>query len=81
MAEIIAFPAAAKRAPEPHPDVKPHVHIDHKGTLWYRFMIEFQIDDAEFSFDMWARDMDDANRRLQIIKNNAKLVGQVVSTI
>ena len=58
----------------------PQHYIDTSGIKWLPFSVSFrnEIDDQDFSFNIWAVDMAHAEEQLQCIKTNGKLDGQIV---
>lgn len=67
----------AKNGPDPE-----HVRIgadgDGRPQKWFEFSVSFFIDGGEFPFEIWALDKADAERRVDAIRQNAVLVGQVL---
>ena len=60
-------------------DTQPHRDI--YGKLWYQFVCDYQDGDVDFTFQIWARDIEDAERRMGLIKQNCKVVGQLISEV
>jgi hypothetical protein len=58
-------------------------YIDEKGRTWNKFTISYkhEIDDMTFSFQIWAIDYADAVERLEMIKANGKVDGQLVGEV
>lgn len=68
------------------PDAE-HIYVDDNGNKWQRFSISFRHEsvveskrEQSFSFDIWALDHEDAERRLESIRQNAKVDGGVMHT-
>ena len=55
-------------------------YIDEKGRTWHPFTVSYVhgIDNQSFSFTIWAIDHADAVERLQYIRQNGKIDGQIV---
>lgn len=71
---VITFP------PKNQPDPK-HVCTDAQGVTWYEFAVDFADDDNVFSFRIWAKNNEDAERRVQCIKESAFLKGKIFGEI
>lgn len=58
-------------------------YIDPKGRTWNEFTITYhhELDKQSFSFTIWAIDQADAIERLEFIKANGKIDGQLIETI
>lgn len=56
---------------------------DPKGRTWNEFTISYfhELDNQSFSFTIWAIDLADAIERLEFIKANGKVDGQLIETI
>jgi hypothetical protein len=54
---------------------------DGKPQKWFKFSVAFNIDDAEFTFHIWALDFADADRRVAAIKSTAKVSGQIMAEV
>lgn len=58
------------------------VFVDANGVTWYRFTAIYTDNKgSEMSFGFWALNHDDAKERLNAIKNNAFIFGQVYAEI
>ena len=55
-------------------------YIDPKGRTWHPFTVSYthEIDNQSFSFTIWAIDHADAVERLQYIRQNGKIDGQIM---
>ena len=62
----------------PDPD---HVWQDCHGQVWFRFLIEYDTADGKMATDLWARDIDHAERLLTDLRNTGEIVGQAYRTI
>lgn len=60
-------------------DTQPHRDI--YGKLWYQFVCDYQDGDVDFTFQIWAKDIEDAERRMGLIKQNCKVAGQLISEV
>ena len=58
-----------------------HVFLDDHGQKWYKFVIDYDDGDRPYSFIIWAHDMEDAQRRLALIKDNSEITGQIYKVI
>jgi len=58
-------------------------YIDPKGRTWNEFTISYThvLDEQSFSFTIWAIDLADAIERLDFIKANGKVDGQLIETL
>ena len=54
---------------------------DGKAEKWFKFSVAFLIDEAEFTFHIWALSIADAQRRVLAIRETAVVSGQIVSEI
>lgn len=56
---------------------------DDKGHKWNEFTLSYthELDNQTFSFSIWAIDIADAIERLEMIKANARVDGQLVEEI
>jgi hypothetical protein len=54
--------------------------IDEKGRTWNEFTVSYrhELDDVTFSFTIWAIDIADAIERLEMIKANGVVDGQLI---
>lgn len=52
-------------------------HRDDLGRTWKRFAVDWQCDGRNYTTHLWAFDEKDAERRLQALRSNAVVVGQV----
>lgn len=55
-------------------------YIDPEGHTWHPFTVSYkhEIDNQSFSFTIWAIDRTDAVERLQYVRTNGKIDGQIV---
>lgn len=70
----------ARAAREPKPDPQ-HMFRDAKGEMWFEFTCSFEDDTDIWVFSIWARNWDEAESRLALMKQNAKVDGQIYSTV
>lgn len=54
---------------------------DDGGTKWFKFTCSYTDGTAQFSFELWALDGDDARRRLSLIATTGKVDGQLFHAI
>ena len=79
MADVIDFP-------KPEPD-KPEAEFaciiptDGKPVKWFTYSVTFMDGEKEYSFHIWATDFADAERRVQCLRESAKLGGQLYAAI
>ena len=78
MADVINISAERDRRSLVQPDIS---FRDDKGTLWYQYVCDYYDGDQTFTFEIWAESYEDAERRMNLIKKNGVLVGQLVDTI
>ncbi len=70
---IIQFPDVNK----PDPDC---IGENGKGETIYPFQVTYTIDaDRQFTFDVWGTSFEDADRKLQELKESAEVTGQIFS--
>lgn len=50
---------------------------DQNGENWFKYSVRYLIDDRVFSFSIWAQSMKDAQERLDLLKTNAEIEGQI----
>jgi hypothetical protein len=67
---------AMHRAEVNGPDAD-QLHRDDLGRTWKRFAVDWQCDGRNYTTHLWAFDEKDAERRLQALRSNAVVVGQV----
>ena len=58
-----------------------HVMLDDNGNKWYKFVVDYEVDDRTFSFIIWAHDLEDAQWRLECIKERSQVTGQIYKVI
>jgi hypothetical protein len=51
------------------------------GQAFYKFDVEYRHEGHTYTFEIWATDHADAERRLRSIKGNAEVAGQIVEVI
>jgi len=58
-------------------------YIDHQGRTWNEFTISYThvLDEQSFSLTIFAIDLADAIERLEFIKTNGKVDGQLIETL
>jgi hypothetical protein len=58
-------------------------YIDEKGHKWNEFTVSYhhELDNQNFSFTIWAIDIADAIERLEMIKANGKVDGQLSGVV
>jgi hypothetical protein len=47
------------------------------GKQYMVFMVDYKYEDTWWSFDIWATDWADADRRMQAIKNTGHVQGEI----
>lgn len=78
-ATVIDFKASHDRKHGPDPA---HVFVDARGVKWFEFTCSYRdAGGEEFSFSIWAADDADAERRLQQLRQSAKVDGQIHATM
>lgn len=76
--DIVDFAAARDRRLNPPPDPE-HVFTDEHGQQWFEFLCAYADADGEFSFTIWAKDFEDAERRMNVLRQTAVVSGQIYS--
>jgi hypothetical protein len=72
---VVQFPD--KNAPD-----SDHVFVDDQGETWYRFTCSYvDYRRARMVFDIWALSQADAENRMEYLKSNAVVDGQVYQTV
>jgi hypothetical protein len=51
--------------------------VIHDGQIWHSYIIDFRHDGKTYSFNIYALDLPDANRRLRSIRGNAEVIGEL----
>lgn len=75
MGDVIDFP----RMSEPDEN---NIYTDDQGNKWLKYLCHFKSYDGKtFSFEIWAQDLADAERRLYDLTQTARIEGQVLSEI
>lgn len=72
-AEIAFFPTA-KPAPE-------MLKTDQHGRLMAKFLLEYTMDGKKFAADIWAYSIEDAERRVEAMRESLTVVGQLYAVI
>ena len=54
---------------------------DMYGVLWYQFVCDYSDNDVSYTFQIWATDIEDAERRMGLIKQNCKVAGQLIGVV
>lgn len=55
------------------------LHIeDENGDRWMLFTVDYVFDDTTYSYEIWARDFDEAERRIEAIGQTSTVFGRVV---
>lgn len=55
------------------------VYTDEYGDKWFMYSIEYKdADNKTFTFSIWARSFEDAENRLQCVKNNGNVCGEII---
>jgi hypothetical protein len=72
--------------PQPTPDQPDAEHTciivkDGKPEKWLEFSGAFDDGGSEFAFEIWATSKEDAERRVQCIRQSARLGGQIFGTV
>lgn len=57
------------------------IFIDAKGNQWFKYDIHYFDQDRDMSFCLWAMSFEDANRRLKLITQSARVEGQIFSQV
>lgn len=59
---------------------EPLKYIDPQGRTWHPFSVSYRhpIDEMEFTFKIWAIDYADAAERVEYLRQNAVLDGQII---
>ena len=81
MPDVIDFQSEHAKRHGPDPENVTLVFEDGKAVKWFKFDCSFADAASEYVFSIWARDHADAERRVELIKASAKLIGQVHSTV
>lgn len=76
--EIISLSAERERRNPPDPE---HTMIGRDGIPIFEFGAEFTVDGRDYCFQLWAKDWADAERRLEALKTNARIAGQLYASI
>ncbi len=58
-----------------------HVKVDDFGRPMFAFLLEYQMDGEEWGATIWAYDAEDAERRVNGMRETLTLSGQIYSTI
>lgn len=54
-------------------------YVDGDGVTWLKFGVEYKDQRGRtMTFDIWATSSEDAGERLQLIKENGKVYGQIL---
>lgn len=54
------------------------IYIDHNGTMFFKYALTFDYDDACWGLELWAKDDRDANRKLEALKKTVRLEGKIL---
>lgn len=87
MSEVIPFPGVRyERRDQDKPDPG-FTCTDEDGRIMGLFAIDFLVndpetgDEREFSVSVWAYDREDAERRLDCLKQTGRLAGQIMGEV
>jgi len=78
MAEIIDIRQEQEKRFGPDPRF---VTVGPDGKKWFMFVASYKDEDREFAFQFWALDMEDAERRVQLMRSSLKLDGQLYAQV
>ena len=70
----------AERNKREQPDSE-FVRHDDFGRPVYLFLLNYQMDGASWSADIWAYDMEDAQRRVDAIAKTVTVLGQAYTAV
>ena len=76
MGEILKHPNMSRL--EPDPDC---VTRDEAGRPLFRYCCDYRLFGRGFTFTLWAYDFDDAEARLDAIRQSGHIAGQVLSEV
>ena len=62
-------------------DVNPLLRSEIDGEHWFQFCVDYTAEDGRYGFNIFAKNIADAELRLQAIKENAQIVGMLAETI
>lgn len=74
---ILSFTDAHDKRHGPDPE---HIWNGPDGERWLRYLCEFEHDGEQYSFEIWAKDNEDAERRVASLRASSVLMGQVYET-
>lgn len=59
----------------PAPDC---VYVDEEGTKWFRFFVDYSFEGKGYTFDLWAKSLQDADKRLDEIAKSGFVSGRIL---
>lgn len=57
------------------------VYQDDRGQRWFKFTCSYKDEQDEYSFEIWALNAEDAQRRMVLISQSGKVGGQLFHEI
>ena len=76
--EPIDLAAERNKREEPAPE---NVLVDDFGRKLYRFLCSYDLGPERYIFHLWAYDLEDADKKIQAIKESGQVDGQVFHTV
>ena len=58
-----------------------HVYVDGRSVKWFEFTCSYKDGDKVFVFNIWAADVADAQRHMTLLRETAKVDGQLHAII
>lgn len=77
-AKVLSFSEAREKREGPDAEF---VVRDEMGVKWFTYGVRYRDGDAEFSFRIFARDFEDAERRLKLIASSGQVYGQIMTEV
>jgi hypothetical protein len=62
-------------------ETDPEFRLKLEDGVWFLYLVEFDHEGSSWGFEVWARDLDDAKRRLASLQINARVLGQKMAEV
>jgi len=56
-------------------------HQDDNGDIWYPYIYEYRYEDKAYSLNLWARNVEEAEKVKESLKASIKLLGEIIEEI
>jgi hypothetical protein len=78
MSDVIDLAAERNRREGPDPE---HIRPDGEGGILYAFCFSYRMNGSQYTFNLFAYDFEDAERRAKAMRNSVQVDGQLISVV